>query len=155
MLRTERRLMALSGLLCRASGYVARLASDARFYRAGLRRVFGIALALPIDASSTSSSVMRLSHAGVLREGKRCYARHRDQHDSNTEDISNTFFDVQDVDADRLTHFYWDSNEDANTPYDPLLDSFLGEGEADEWAGESLAFVDERDQSLLDEEYLK
>ncbi|KAG5497798.1 hypothetical protein GH5_02588 [Leishmania sp. Ghana 2012 LV757] len=155
MLRTERRPMALTGLFCRASGCVAPLVSGARFYCAGLSRVFGTALALPIGASSTSSSAMPLGSAGVLREGKRGYARHRSQHDSNMEDISNTFFDVQDVDADRLTHFYWDSNEDADTPYDPLLDSLLGEGEADEWAGESLAFVDERDQSLLDGEYLK
>ncbi|GET90614.1 hypothetical protein, conserved [Leishmania tarentolae] len=148
--------MTLSALLCRANGYVAPLLSGRRFCRGALCRASSTALALPISASFTFSSVMPLSYAGSLWEGRRGYAPQRNPHDSNTEDISNTFFDVQDVDADRLTHFYWDSNDDADTPYGiASLDNLLGEGEADEWAGESLAFVDERDQLLLDEEYLK
>ncbi|CAJ1010478.1 hypothetical protein Q4I28_005792 [Leishmania naiffi] len=150
--------MALSGLLCRASCCAAPLLRGGRFYRGGLSRASStaLALALPISASSTSSSVVPLIRADYLRDSKRGYAQHRNTHDSNTEDISNTYFDVQDVDADRLTHFYWDSNDDADTPYsDFTLDNFFGEGEGDEWAGESLAFVDERDQPLLDEEYLK
>ncbi|CBZ28708.1 conserved hypothetical protein [Leishmania mexicana MHOM/GT/2001/U1103] len=148
--------MALSGLLCRASCYVAPSLSGTRLYRGVLSRASSTALALPNSASLTSSSVTPLSYAGSLREGRRGYAQQRNPHDSNTEDISNAFFDVQDVDADRLTHFYWDSNDDADTPYDTVsLDRPFGEGEADEWAGESLAFVDERDQLLLGEEYLK
>jgi hypothetical protein len=109
-------------------------------------------LGVPLSAGLSSSFAV----PSALVANKRGYTRKPNPHDSNTEDTSNTFFDVQDVDADRLTHFYWDSNDDADSPYDAaLLDSLLGEGEADEWSGESPSFVDERDQQLLDVEYLK
>ncbi|KPA83002.1 hypothetical protein ABB37_02735 [Leptomonas pyrrhocoris] len=105
---------------------------------------------------SNSFESSALCFPATLAETKRRYAEKPNPHDSNTEDSSNTFFDVQDVNADRLTHFYWDSNDEADTPYDASLwDSLLGEGELDEWSGESLTFVDERDHQLLEKEYLQ
>ncbi|KAG5498541.1 hypothetical protein JKF63_02827 [Porcisia hertigi] len=148
--------MALPGLLRRASCCMPSVLSGTRFFQGGLSRAPATALALPLSPPSTSSSLVRLTHTSSFWEGKRGYSQDRSTHDSNKEDISSTFFDVQDVDADRLTHFYWDSNDDADTPYDALsLGSFFGESEADEWPGDSLAFVDDRDHPLLDEEYLK
>ncbi|KAK7200629.1 hypothetical protein NESM_000119100 [Novymonas esmeraldas] len=153
--------MALSGLLRRASSsccFAAPLLTGARLYRVGLSRPSSVAaLALSGSTALTSSSVVPATVASAVRESRHGYARSRNPHDSHTEELGNTFFDVQDVDADRLTHFYWDSSDDADAPYDvSWLVNGAGEGEAgDEWAGESLAFVDARDQPLLDDEYLR
>lgn len=149
MLRATTSLMRATGVLRRLT---AAAASPLRTcHRAPISQTAASApasIAVGLSTSFVSSA--------ALTETKRGYARKPNPHDSNTEDLSNTFFDVQDVDADRLTHFYWDSNDNADSPYDTaLLDSLLGEGEFDEWSGESLMFVDERDQPLLEEEYLR
>lgn len=109
----------------------------------------------PLSAGPSTSPTSGVPTASLVT-ARRFYARKPNANDSNTEDVSHTFFDVQDVDADRLTHFYWDSNDNADTPYDTfLLDSLLSEGYGDEWSRESLAFVDERDHQLLEDEYLR
>lgn len=154
MLRTASSVLRRAGPLRRASLSALAGVSVARTYHSARCPVLLSHSPSAALSSSLASSMSCQLTAGLV-EAKRCYARKPSVHDSTTEDISNTFFDVQDVDADRLTHFYWDSNDNADTPYDPfLLDSLLGEGEMDEWSGESLAYVDERDQQLLEEEYL-
>ncbi|KPI89782.1 hypothetical protein ABL78_1162 [Leptomonas seymouri] len=145
----------VAGAMCRTICTVPVTPLDSvRSYHT-TRRSSPMAVTFAVGSSNSfGSPCPRISH--TLAIAKRCYAEKPNPHDSNTEDISNHFFDVQDVNADRLTHFYWDSNDEADTPYDPLLsDSLLGEGEMDEWLRESLMFVDERDLQLLEKEYLR
>ncbi|CCW61759.1 unnamed protein product [Phytomonas sp. EM1] len=60
-------------------------------------------------------------------------------------------FDFQDVDADRLTHFYWDRNEDGN-PYQ-VVPEFQWMGE-DEFEQDNLTHVSMEDRKYLISEYL-
>ena len=156
MLRAATAVTCATPALRRAAFSVPAIASPGlRFYRSSPRSSGPLSATLTAGLSSSATSSPSC-FAASLTQHKRSYACKTNRHDSNTEDVSNTFFDVQDVDADRLTHFYWDSNDDADTPYDAgLLDSWQGEGEMDEWSGESLRFVDKRDHPLLDEEYLR
>lgn len=77
---------------------------------------------------------------------------------SKSDAFATQHFDLQDVDADRLTHFFWDRGEEAGgSPY--LADDFMA-GEMDEVMlmgednFENAWFVDPRDRRLLFNEYL-
>lgn len=78
--------------------------------------------------------------------------------DSDKSDVfSSQHFDLQDVDADRLTHFFWDRNEDGGSPYmmDDTMVSELDEVLLmSEDNFENAWFVDPRDRRLLFNEYL-
>lgn len=74
----------------------------------------------------------------------------RNPHDSNATPRASRHFDVEDVDADRLTHFYWDGEE--LSPYE-LMHLMEAMDEGDEWVGEVIYSVDPRDRPLLESEY--
>lgn len=85
---------------------------------------------------------------------------------SSSSPTSLQYFDLEDIDADRLTHDYWntatDNEEDGyldlfDNPYadfDRLSQTFLEEFAPDEWAGESAVYIDEADRALLDQEFV-
>lgn len=114
----------------------------------GLRRCLSNAATASFAAALSSVVVRGEAHRGFARQPR------QSAHDSNDGQLSSTYFDIQDVDADRLTHFYWDRGEDSGSPYDDMLLSHFLSGESDEWTGEGLGFVDGRDHELLEQEYL-
>ncbi|CCW67942.1 unnamed protein product [Phytomonas sp. Hart1] len=66
-------------------------------------------------------------------------------------EFASKHFDFQDVDADRLTHFYWDRSEDGN-PYQSAPDfQWMGE---DEFEQDNLAHISLEDRKYLTSEYL-
>ncbi|KAH9580080.1 hypothetical protein LSM04_007586 [Trypanosoma melophagium] len=71
-----------------------------------------------------------------------------DRRNSNSDELTSTYFDMQDVDADRLNHRYWDS---FGMPYDDmlLLDELILENGVD-----ITEQIPMRDRRLLLGEYL-
>ncbi|ORC91058.1 uncharacterized protein TM35_000074820 [Trypanosoma theileri] len=71
------------------------------------------------------------------------------RHDSNNDELTSTYFDMQDVDADRLNHHYWNS---FGLPYEDML--LMDECLLDENGVDITEQIPMRDRRLLRGEYL-
>ncbi|KEG09317.1 hypothetical protein DQ04_05421000 [Trypanosoma grayi] len=103
---------------------------------------------VPVLGSTLLASVVVTEGAALVMSVR---GNHHSRHDSNKEELASRYFDLQDIEVDRLTHHYWD---DVASPYiDTLLldEDFMQEDDADAAAH----VLPQEDRHLLSREYLQ